>query len=303
MLSLPLQRFRNSPAAVLMITQLFSTISYAVLYSTLILFITQKLQLSATAANSILGLFIAFNYALHLVGGYVGGRLFSYRRLYIIGMILQIISFAIFAMESVNALYWAMAMYLAGAGLNVPCINMMLTQQFEPESTQREASFMWVYAAMNIGYLIGFFIAGVFQKSLNFYGMFIFSGCTTLFSTFIIFSGWKAVADHTTPLVRLLREYPKARLSRNAMGIILVLGVFFLLSFLLRHAHTTNYVILGVGLFMYLLFIYLGSIQKKPLSQQRIYAYVVLSLAGLVFWSLYQLAPMGLTFCITQYQP
>ena len=70
------QSFRNMPKGVtpLYFIQIFSTFSFAILYSSLTLYLTKELELSNTAANGIVGLFLAFNYILHLIGGLIGGR-------------------------------------------------------------------------------------------------------------------------------------------------------------------------------------------------------------------------------------
>ena len=52
--------------------QMFSTFSFAVLYSSLSLYITKQLGLSSVYSNSIVGLFLAFNFILHLFGGVLG---------------------------------------------------------------------------------------------------------------------------------------------------------------------------------------------------------------------------------------
>ncbi|MDE4969584.1 MFS transporter, partial [Francisella tularensis subsp. holarctica] len=67
----------------LLITQLFSTLSCAVLYSTLVLFMTQALGFTVTKASAVMGVFVSFNYGLHILGGYIGGRLISYRVLFL----------------------------------------------------------------------------------------------------------------------------------------------------------------------------------------------------------------------------
>ncbi|NGX56870.1 MAG: hypothetical protein K1060chlam5_01118 [Candidatus Anoxychlamydiales bacterium] len=57
--------------------QVFSTLSYSILFSTLVLYITNGLKLTDFKAISITASFVAFNYALHLIGGFVTGRLFT----------------------------------------------------------------------------------------------------------------------------------------------------------------------------------------------------------------------------------
>jgi len=60
--------------AALFFIQIFATLGFAVLYSTLVLYATKHLQLSVKAATTLMGVFGAFNYGLHLFGGYLGGR-------------------------------------------------------------------------------------------------------------------------------------------------------------------------------------------------------------------------------------
>src|SRR6058998_4225526 len=76
--------------AALFFIQIFSTLGFAVLYSTLVLYATKHLQLSVKAATTLMGVFGAFNYGLHLFGGYLGGRFLSNRNLFVGGMALQV---------------------------------------------------------------------------------------------------------------------------------------------------------------------------------------------------------------------
>lgn len=290
-----LTKFRNDPALVLLVTQLLSTISFAVLNSTLVLLMTEKLNLSSITANSLMGLFVAFNYGLHLLGGYIGGRLLSYRMLYLLGMGLQIISCLLIAEQNLQALYLGLALFLTGAGLNVPCINMMLTQQFEPHSTRRETAFLWNYAGMNIGFFVGFSIAGYFQLSLNFHLVFLVAAASALLSSVMIGSCWHTVADTATPLTKLKLLKKSRLLSRTLSGLIVITAVFIGVFFLLQYANTTRLFMLSIGAMMFIIFIILALRQKKDIDRNRIFAYVILSVGGMVFWSLYQLAPMGLT--------
>src|SRR3989442_7277276 len=85
------RRFSTAPegAAALFFIQIFSTLGFAVLYSTLVLYATKHLQLSVKTATTLMGVFGAFNYGLHLFGGYLGGRFLSNRNLFVGGMALQ----------------------------------------------------------------------------------------------------------------------------------------------------------------------------------------------------------------------
>src|ERR1051325_9590484 len=107
--------------AALFFIQIFSTLGFAVLYSTLVLYATKHLQLGVKTATTLMGVFGAFNYGLPLFGGYLGG------------MALQVFGCACIATGTLAFFYVGLALFLTGSGLNVTCINMMLTQRFTPE--------------------------------------------------------------------------------------------------------------------------------------------------------------------------
>ncbi len=159
------QRLARIPegSAVLFLVQTFATLGFAVLQSTLVLYATRRHGFSNEQAALMMGLFGAFNYGLHLFGGYLGGRFLSNRNLFVGGMLLQVLGCAAIAGGSLAGLYWGMALFLTGSGLNVTCLNMMLTQRFAPDDHRREGAFMWNYAGMNVGFFIGFAVAGDYQ--------------------------------------------------------------------------------------------------------------------------------------------
>ena len=138
------RRFSAAPegTAVLFFIQIFSTLGFAVLYSTLVLYATKHLQLSVNQATALMGVFGAFNYGLHLFGGYLGGRFLSNRNLFVGGMALQVIGCACISVGTLALFYLGLALFLTGSGLNVTCINMMLTQRFAPEDrAEKELSY------------------------------------------------------------------------------------------------------------------------------------------------------------------
>src|SRR3954470_21874925 len=186
--------------AALFFIQIFATLGFAVLYSTLVLYATKHLHLSAAEATTLMGVFGAFNYGLHLFGGYLGGRFLSNRNLFVGGMVLQVIGCAAIATGSTPLFYVGLALFLTGSGLNVTCINMMLTQRFTPEDPRRESAFMWNYAGMNIGFFIGFTAAGYFEATASYGKLFLFATIGNFVAIIVSAATWKILADRNTPL-------------------------------------------------------------------------------------------------------
>src|SRR3990167_9639691 len=188
-------------AGALFFIQIFSTLSFSVLYSTLILYATHGLKMSDLAATSITGSFIALNYFLHLLGGYIGGRYLSYRSLFSLGMVAQISGCLFISFPQINFLLWGLAIFLAGSGLNVTCINCMVTQLFEPDDKRREAAFLWNYSGMNVGFFVGFSIGGYFHLHQAYHELFLLSAFGNMIALLLTLYNWKTLKDRDTTFV------------------------------------------------------------------------------------------------------
>ncbi|MGN6528193.1 MAG: peptide MFS transporter [Burkholderiaceae bacterium] len=278
-------------AAVLFFVQTFATLGYAVLQSTLVLYATKHLGFSDQLATALMGVFGAFNYGLHLFGGYLGGRFLSNRNLFVGGMALQVAGCACIAMGSAAMMYWGLALFLTGSGLNVTCINMMLTQRFAPDDERRESAFLWNYAGMNIGFFVGFTVAGYFQKDQEYSKLFTFATVGNFGAIVLAAWFWKTLADRSTPL---LDKAPAEWRRRFLVGLAILVGLVPVVWVLLQHPGITETLVKAIGAAVLALLIWLT--MRHPVRGERnnMWAYLILALGSLVFWSLYQLQPSGL---------
>lgn len=278
-------------AGVLFFIQIFATLGFAVLYSTLVLYATQHLHFAAKDATTIMGVFGAFNYGLHLFGGYLGGRFLSNRSLFVGGMVLQVFGCACIAGGTVALLYLGLALFLTGSGLNVTCINMMLTQRFKPDDVRREGAFLWNYAGMNIGFFVGFTAAGYYQKTENYSALFIFATIGNFVAIIIAAVFWKMLADRNTPLLEVdARKFRR----RFAAGVAILFGLVPVVWFLLQHPHGTETLVKVISAAVALALVWLTLKHRDAREKNNMWAYLVLTLGSLVFWALYQMAPSGL---------
>ncbi|WP_419418667.1 peptide MFS transporter [Legionella sp. D16C41] len=275
--------------------QVFSTLSFSVLYSTLVLYMTGPLHLTTQYANSIMGVFVAFNFALHLLGGYWGGRFFSYRALFCVGMIAQIIGCLLLAFVQIDYLYYGLAAFLTGAGLNVTCLNCMLTQRFKPEDVRRESAFLYNYAGMNIGFFAGFSLSGYFQLLHNYHRLFLLSSIGNLAALLICLYFWHALADKYSIFAQLDK---RGQIRSSLKGLLMVICLPFILTPLLHFADLANKLVLLTGLAMVGVTYLLAFKQPEKEAREKIFAFSILMIVGIVFWMLYQIGPMGLTHFI-----
>ena len=285
--------FSKAPegTAALFFIQIFSTLGFAVLYSTLVLYATKHLQLPVKTATVLMGVFGAFNYGLHLFGGYLGGRFLSNRNLFVGGMALQVIGCACIASGTLALFYVGLALFLTGSGLNVTCINMMLTQRFAPEDSRREGAFLWNYAGMNVGFFVGFSVAGHYQATESYASLFIFATLGNFVAIILAFFNWKTLSDRNTPL---LEKTPKQFRLRNLVGIAILIGLVPVVWFLLLRPGGTEKLMKGISAAVAVTLIYLTFRHTDRREQRNMTAYLILTMGSLMFWSLYQMAPNGL---------
>lgn len=293
-----IQKYRDvmpQGAGALFLIQIFATLGFSVLYSTLILYATNALHMDDLLATSITGSFVALNYFLHLLGGYIGGRYLSYRSLFSIGMLLQVIGCTLISFPTTDFLLWGLSAFLAGSGLNVTCINCMVTQLFEPDDKRRESAFLWNYSGMNIGFFIGFSLSGYLHLHNAYRELFLLSGLGNLVAFFLSLYNWKILKDrHTTFVESPLAQQRKIRW----IGFLLVIALFFVLRALLQHTELCNRIIIVIGFAMLALITVLTLRQQGRIERNKMWGYIILALSSVIFWTLYQLAPMGMNLFI-----
>jgi POT family proton-dependent oligopeptide transporter len=282
-------------AGALFLIQIFSTLGFSILYSTLILYATKGLHISDTLATSITGSFIALNYFLHLLGGYIGGRHLSYRSLFTMSMLAQLLGCLLISVSTVSFLLWGLAIFLAGSGLNVTCINCMVTQLFEPDDKRRETAFLWNYSGMNIGFFIGFSIGGYFHLAHAYHQLFLISGLGNLIAFILTLYHWKILKDRDTTYI----DTPAALQKRMRwLGFFIIIALIFVIRALLDQTYVCNILILIIGAAMLGLISTLTMKQPITMVRNKMWGYIILVLASFIFWTLYQLAPMGLNLFI-----
>jgi len=287
--------FKTQPSGffAIFLTQIFSTISFAVLYATLVLYMKMSLRMSSHDANLVTGVYFACNFALHLLSGYLGGRFFSYRGLVIIGVVFQFMGSLILMHESIALLYDGLAFMLVGTGSLVTCLNMLLSQLYDaPDVDKRQSGFLWNYSGMNFGFLIGFTLAGYFQLHVDYRLLFLITAVMNVIAIIVLSFQWKAMADKKTIFSQVTVGEQKKRMF---VGILFLIILIPLLTFLLAHTKLTDDLILVIGAIVALFLLSIALRSKKEV-RHKMFAFLVLLLSAQIFWIVYQLAPMGLTF-------
>src|SRR5438270_211090 len=107
--------------------------------------------------------------------------------------------------------YVGLALFLTGSGLNVTCIDMMLTQRLTPEDPRRVGAFLWNFAGMNVGFFVGFSAAGYFQATESYASLFIFATLGNCGAIVLASFNWKTLTHRNTPLLHATRKQFRLR--------------------------------------------------------------------------------------------
>ena len=271
--------------------QIFATMSYAVMYATLDLYMKDTLGMPAQQANIITGVFLAMNYTLHLLAGIIGGKLLSYRTILLISIPLQILGNIILSHGSMASLYLGLALMVTGTGTMTTCINMLLSQLFEPQDERRELGFLVNYAGMNMGFFLGFYMVGYFQMHKAYGTLFSASAIASATAFGILVHFWKQWHDHHTTLTQCNH---KQRHTRHVAGWALMLLLIPILYALLHHPELGDRLILSIGIIMLLCLLCI-TLRQKGIVRRKMVGFLILLLAAQSFWLVYQLIPMALT--------
>ncbi len=168
---------------------------------------------------------------------------------------------------------------------------MMLTQRFTPEDPRREGAFLWNYAGMNVGFFVGFAVAGYFQGTQSYSSLFIFATLGNFVAIVLAVLSWKTLADRNTPLLEAKSKQFRLRLLA---GIGILLGTIPVVWLMLQHPGMTETLIKSICGAVALTLIYLTLRHPDRRERRNMTAYLILTIGSLAFWSLYQMAPSGL---------
>lgn len=268
--------------------QAFSTFSYAILYSSLTLYIVKQLGLPQASANNIFGAFLAFNYVLHLLGGMLAGKHVSNRNLFFITTIFQMAGISLLSFASVHYLYMGLSLFLLGCGINTTCLNTMLTLKFNADDARREKAFFINYSAMNVGFFLGYLLSGFFDGSSQYQNLFLIGSLSNLITIAVMWASWPS-----------LKEETETTNSKQSYFIYTtLLGLSVLLSFCLNYAEFSNHLVMALSAITLLSLFFMSFKQKKAIDTQKIRAFLILTITSIIFWMIYFTGPMGITLFI-----
>lgn len=165
----------------LFFTELWERFSYYGMRGLLILYMTAPLSAGGLAfdtarAGAIYGLYSGLVYLACLPGGWVADRFLGSQRATWIGGLIILSGHVCLAVPAFHAFYFGLGLVIVGTGFLKPNISMMVGQLYAPDDPRRDSGFSIYYMGINLGAFLAPLICGwlalspPFQALLASYG-------------------------------------------------------------------------------------------------------------------------------------
>ncbi len=259
--------------------------AFAVFFSGLSLYLTQKELYSKESAAIVTGLFLSFNYILQLVGGFMANRIITYKKMYCLGSAISVMGCLLLA-YGVNSSI-GLSLFLMSSLVTNVCLRMFITRLFHDEQvTERRVAFLWNYVGMNLGFLIGGFLSGYYTLLNSYSHLFIImsalSSVSVILTMTFIDNNYQDNTVNKSSVVQLVQS------ALIMSGIAVLIFIMFSYPEISQQYSIIFSVVSFCGLIHYG-YMKSGSTEKKKFLQFSFY-----SLLAIIFWAAYMLTPTAL---------
>ncbi len=270
--------------------QMFSLVSFAMLFSLLTLYAVHVLHFSDQKAYDVSAAFNAQAFATAVLGGYVGNRFLGYRLAFIFSGILAIVGFSLLLSKNLFAFYYGLAIYTLAQGIMVPAMFVLLGMLYEQDSPYRDSGFILAYIGMNIGSFLASVAAGPISEHYGYWWAFFIGLIFTVLTlvNYLLFH-YKLKSEKLTRLTHTHAE--KISLQDKIIGGAVIFFTIPLLAYLMEHPNWDNFVLTSLGILSLLVMILITLRQTHALQRNRMLVFIFLNIASLIFWALYLLMP------------
>jgi POT family proton-dependent oligopeptide transporter len=248
-------------------------------------------DLAEKQASLTYGGFTSLVYATGIFGGLIADRFLGYQRSILLGGFLMAVGMFLLLFKDLNTFLIGLSIMVAGNGLFKPNISSMVGKLYSPQDPRRDSGFTIFYMGINAGA----FFAPILCASMIgvWYGRqygFLAAGIGMILGI-IIFQFNKG-------MLGAVGLPPKGREGLGPILIVLAgaLAIVPIIFLLLSQSALLGYVLMAmmVGLIVY--FIVSGIQSGEKVQLQRYIAMLVLFVANILFWALFEQAGSSLNF-------
>ena len=242
------------------------------------------------------GGFTSLVYMTGILGGYVADRMLGYQRSIMLGGVLMAIGMVLLMAPDLTSFLIGLAVIIVGNGLFKPNISTMVGKLYKPGDARRDSGFTIFYMGINAGALVAPFICASMIGQKYGYRWGFFAAGMGMILGLIVFQVVKHWLGHigTAPKDR---NGPKTMLQVVIGAALLVIPVFFLLS----KSDVLGVLLIAMMLGLVGYFIWSGIQSGSKEQLHRYIAMLILFLANILFWALFEQAGSSLNFLAQDY--
>ena len=246
---------------------------------------------SETQASLTYGGFTSLVYATGIFGGLIADRFLGYQRSILLGGLLMAIGMFMLLFNDLNMFLIGLSVMIAGNGLFKPNISSMVGKLYHPQDPRRDSGFTIFYMGINAG---AFFAPIVCASMIGvWYGQKygFLAAAIGMILGIIIFQFRRG-------MLGAVGVPPKGREGMGPVMVVLAgaLAIVPLIFVLLSRSALLGYVLsaMMIGLIVY--FVVSGIKSGETVQLQRYIAMMILFVANILFWALFEQAGSSLNF-------
>jgi len=244
----------------------------------------------ATGA-SIMAIYGSLVYMSSVIGGFIADRLLGSRRTVFWGGVLIMIGHIVLSLPfGQGALYGSIALIVLGTGLLKPNVSEMVGTLYTEDDVRRDSGFTIFVMGINAGSLLAPYVVGSIGQQVNYHLGFSLAAIGMFFGLIQYWRGGKNLNESSNRPGDPVSEDEKAGLIRKIVAIVVAAIVVFGLMAFAGKLNVTNVIlvfsILGVLLPIGYFVMMLSSRKTTKVERSRVWAYVPLFIASVLFWSI-----------------
>ncbi len=237
------------------------------------------------------GAYTALIYATGIFGGFIADRYIGYRRAIVIGGLLMAAGMFLLLIRDLRWFLLGLSLIVVGNGLFKPNISTMVGRLYAPEDIRRDSGFTIFYMGINAGGALAPLVCGTLIGARFGYEWGFFTAGIGMLLGLGVFQ-WR---------IGRLGEIGKAPVGGEGIArtLVVVLGALVavpLVYLLLNQKTLVGWLLIGLFLALTVFFVASGIRSRDKVQLHRYIAMLLLFLAKILFWGMFEQAGSSLNF-------
>ena len=281
----------------LFFTEMWERFSYYGMRAILLYYMYYSVQdgglgMEKTTAASVMAIYGSLVFLSAVIGGFVSDRILGSRKTVFYGGILIMLGHIALATPFGQvALYLSIALIIFGTGFLKPNISDMVGGIYEKEDDRRDAGFSIFVFGINLGAFVAPYLVGYLGQEVNFHLGFSLAAIGMFFGLVkYVLDGKKYLPESSLYPTDPLSQKDQQTLIKRLL-ITLVVVILVVIGLVFTHQFNVDmivniFTVIAVIIPIYYFFKILSSQKITATERSRVFAYIPLFIAGVLFWSI-----------------